>query len=111
MDYSKFILTVFGIYILYYAINIVYDSFFHKSSQEGNINEDEEFIIDEEEDEEKPHEVLDNEVEQASLQEEIKDDSGEHNDEIQIVMEVETQGIPLEELIAKGKNMFATVNY
>ena len=82
MSYSQFIMAVFAIYVVYYAANILYDAFLKQSKT--NTGEEEE-IISIGEEEEIPHKVVDEDF--------------------------ETQGIPMEQLLAKGKSMFSHVNF
>lgn len=83
MSYSQFIMAVFAIYVVYYAANILYDAFLKQSKTNTG----------EEEDEKK-----ESEQNYVSVNESIE-------------MEVETQGIPMEQLLAKGKSMFSHVNF
>lgn len=101
MSYSQFIMAVFAIYVVYYAANILYDAFLKQSKV--NTGEEEE-IISIGEEEEIPHNVVDEDFETGSYEKEE-----EKNESVE--MEVETQGIPMEQLLAKGKSMFSHVNF
>lgn len=101
MSYSQFIMAVFAIYVVYYAANILYDAFLKQSKT--NTGEEEEIISIGEEDfetgsYEKEDEKKESEQNYVSVNESIE-------------MEVETQGIPMEQLLAKGKSMFSHVNF
>lgn len=102
MSYSSFIMGVFGLYVAYYAINIVYDSFFRKEKKPEVQEEDVVLVNDEEE---TPQLVDDEDDGEKEGSEESKEDEEES-----IVMQVEHQGIPFEELYMQGKSLFATVN-
>ena len=110
MSYSQFIMAVFAIYVVYYAANILYDAFL-KQSKTG---EEEEEIISIGEEEEIPHKVVDEDFETGSYEKEDEKKESEQNYvsvNESIEMEVETQGIPMEQLLAKGKSMFSHVNF
>ena len=100
MNYSNFIMAVFAIYIVYYAGNILYDTFIKKGKKR---EEDDEEVVVLDEEIESPQEVWVND-EQASDEEEKEYISN-------VTMEIESQGIPLEQLIQEGKSLFANVNY
>ena len=100
MSYSQFIMAVFAIYVVYYAANILYDAFLKQSK----IGEEEEI----------PHKVVDEDFETGSYEKEDEKKESEQNYvsvNESIEMEVETQGIPMEQLLAKGKSMFSHVNF
>ena len=105
MSYSQFIMAVFAIYVVYYAANILYDAFLKQSKT--NTGEGEE-IISIGEEEEIPHKVVDEDFETGSYE---KEDEKKESEQNYIEMEVETQGIPMEQLLAKGKSMFSHVNF
>ena len=109
MSYSQFIMAVFAIYVVYYAANILYDAFLKQSKT--NTGEEEE-IISIGEEEEIPHKVVDFETGSYEKEDEKKESEQNYvsvNESIE--MEVETQGIPMEQLLAKGKSMFSHVNF
>ena len=106
MSYSQFIMAVFAIYVVYYAANILYDAFLKQSKT--NTGEEEE-IISIGEEEEIPHKVVDEDFETGSYKKESEQNYVSVNESIE--MEVETQGIPMEQLLAKGKSMFSHVNF
>ncbi len=116
MSYSQFIMAVFAIYVVYYAANILYDAFLKQSKT--NTGEEEE-IISIGEEEEIPHKVVDEDFETGSYEKEDEKKEDEKKESEQnyvsvnesIEMEVETQGIPMEQLLAKGKSMFSHVNF
>lgn len=102
MSYSQFIMAVFAIYVVYYAANILYDAFLKQSKT--NTGEEEEI----------PHKVVDEDFETGSYKKEDEKKESEQNYvsvNESIEMEVETQGIPMEQLLAKGKSMFSHVNF
>ena len=102
MSYSQFIMAVFAIYVVYYAANILYDAFLKQSKT--NRGEEEEI----------PHKVVDEDFETGSYKKEDEKKESEQNYvsvNESIEMEVETQGIPMEQLLAKGKSMFSHVNF
>ena len=108
MSYSQFIMAVFAIYVVYYAANILYDAL-----SKTNTGEEEE-IISIGEEEEIPHKVVDEDFETGSYEKEDEKKESEQNYvsvNESIEMEVETQGIPMEQLLAKGKSMFSHVNF
>lgn len=106
MSYSQFIMAVFAIYVVYYAANILYDAFLKQSKT--NTGEEEE-IISIGEEEEIPHKVVDEDFETGSYEKEDEKNYVSVNESIE--MDVETQGIPMEQLLAKGKSMFSHVNF
>ena len=106
MSYSQFIMAVFAIYVVYYAANILKQS-------KTNTGEEEE-IISIGEEEEIPHKVVDEDFETGSYEKEDEKKESEQNYvsvNESIEMDVETQGIPMEQLLAKGKSMFSHVNF
>ena len=112
MSYSQFIMAVFAIYVVYYAANILYDAFLKQSKT--NTEEEEEIVSIGEEEEEIPHKVVDEDFETGSYEKEDEKKESEQNYvsvNESIEMEVETQGIPMEQLLAKGKSMFSHVNF
>lgn len=111
MSYSQFIMAVFAIYVVYYAANILYDAFLKQSKVNTG---DEEEIISIGEEEEIPHNVVDEDFETGSYEKEEEKKEPEQNYvsvNESIEMEVETQGIPMEQLLVKGKSMFSHVNF
>ena len=93
------------------AANILYDAFLKQSKT--NTGEEEE-IISIGEEEEIPHKVVDEDFETGSYEKEDEKKESEQNYvsvNESIEMEVETQGIPMEQLLAKGKSMFSHVNF
>ena len=111
MSYSQFIMAVFAIYVVYYAANILYDAFLKQSKV--NTGEEEE-IISIGEEEEIPHNVVDEDFETGSYEKEEEKNESEQNYvsvNESVEMEVETQGIPMEQLLAQGKSMFSHVNF
>ena len=112
MSYSQFIMAVFAIYVVYYAANILYDAFLKQSKT--NTEEKEEIVSIGEEEEEIPHNVVDEDFETGSYEKEDEKKESEQNYvsvNESIEMEVETQGIPMEQLLAKGKSRFSHVNF
>ena len=104
MSYSQFIMAVFAIFVLY-------DAFLKQSKT--NTGEEEE-IISIGEEEEIPHKVVDEDFETGSYEKEEEKNESEQNYvsvNESVEMEVETQGIPMEQLLAKGKSMFSHVNF
>lgn len=111
MSYSQFIMAVFAIYVVYYAANFLYDAFLKRSKTD---TDDEEEIVSIGENEETPHNVVDEDFETGSYEkkEEKKEPEQKYvtvNETVE--MEIETQGIPVEQLLAKGKSMFSHVNF
>ena len=112
MSYSQFIMAVFAIYVRSCSANILYDAFLKQSKT--NTGEEEEEIISIGEEEEIPHKVVDEDFETGSYEKEDEKKESEQNYvsvNESIEMEVETQGIPMEQLLAKGKSMFSHVNF
>lgn len=112
MSYSQFIMAVFAIYVVYYAANFLYDAFLKQNK--ANTEEEEEIVSIGEEEEEIPHQVVDGDVETDSHEKEKEEKEPEKtyvsvNESIE--MEIETQGIPVEELLTKAKSMFSHVDY
>ena len=111
MNYSQFIMAVFAIYVVYYTANFLYDAFL----KQGKTNTDEEEeIVSIGEEEEIAHKVVDEDFETGSCEKEEEKKESEQtyvsvNESIE--MEVETQGFPVEQLLAKGKSMFSHVNF
>ena len=105
MSYSKFIILVFTVYVIYYVLNIIYDSFLKKEKKDEEDNETE-FVID---NDETPVNVIEDDF----TKEQINHNNRNYIDEIKetVDMQVETQGIPVELLYEKGKSMFAGINY
>mgnify|MGYP000470343063 FL=1 len=104
--------AVFAIYVVYYAANILYDAFLKQSKT--NTEEKEEIVSIGEEEEEIPHKVVDEDFETGSYEKEDEKKESEQNYvsvNESIEMEVETQGIPMEQLLAKGKSMVSHVNF
>ncbi|MFR3063702.1 MAG: hypothetical protein ACLTL6_17485 [Holdemanella porci] len=104
-------MAVFAIYVVYYAANFLYDAFL---KQNKATTETEEEIVSIGEEEEIPHKVIDEDVETDSHEKKNKEKEPERsyvsvNEPIE--MEVETQGIPVEELLTKAKSMFSHVDY
>lgn len=112
MNFSNFVIGVFGLYTFYYASNIIYDVFVKKDYKAL----DDEHVIDigEEFEEEDEIPTL---VEDFTEPEQVRSEETQHQEvEIDstktfIKMEVETQGIPFETLMKDSKSLFATVNY
>ena len=80
----------------------------------GCSKDEEEEIISIGEEEEIPHKVVDEDFETGSYEKEDEKKESEQNYvsvNESIEMEVETQGIPMEQLLAKGKSMFSHVNF
>lgn len=105
-------MAVFAIYVVYYTAHFLYDAFL----KQGRTNTDEEEeIVSIGEEEEIPHKVVDEDFETGSYEkeEEEKKDSEQTYVSVNesIEMEVETQGFPVEQLLAKGKSMFSHVNF
>jgi hypothetical protein len=116
MSYSQFIMAVFAIYVVYYAANILYDDAFLKQKKGKTNTGEEEEIISIGEEEEIPHKVVDEDFETGSYEKEDEKKKKESEQNYvsvneSIEMEVETQGIPMEQLLAKGKSMFSHVNF
>lgn len=107
MSYSQFIMAVFAIYVIYYTANFLYDAFL-KQSKSNTDKEEEIFSIGESE--ETPHNVVDEDFE-TGLYEEKEPEQNYVTVNETVEMEVETQGIPVEQLLAKGKSMFSHVNF
>jgi antirestriction protein ArdC len=76
MSYSQFIMAVFAIYVVYYAANILYDAFLKQSKV--NTGEEEE-IISIGEEEEIPHNVVDEDFETGSYEKEEEKNESEQN--------------------------------
>lgn len=113
MNYSNFIMAVFAIYIVYYAGNILYDTFIKK---EKKREEDDEEVVVLDEETETPQEVSVNDDEDKVANETHEQPSNEEEEEEKeyisnVTMEIESQGIPLEQLIQEGKSLFAGVSY
>lgn len=112
MNYSNFIMAVFAIYIVYYAGNILYDTFIKK---EKKREEDDEEVVVLDEETETPQEVSVNDDEDKVVHETHEQPSNEEEEEKEyisnVTMEIESQGIPLEQLIQEGKSLFAGVSY
>lgn len=80
----------------------------------SNNSTAEEEIISIGEEEEIPHKVVDEDFETGSYEKEDEKKESEQNYvsvNESIEMDVETQGIPMEQLLAKGKSMFSHVNF
>ena len=75
MSYSQFIMAVFAIYVVYYAANILYDAFLKQSK----VNTGEEEIISIGEEEEIPHNVVDEDFETGSYEKEEEKNESEQN--------------------------------
>ena len=119
MTYSKFILAVFAVYIIYYVIMIAYDAFIKQNPSDADDTETEEFVFDEDE------EVKDVPLDEASKPDNKKEEKPNTNDTATeqvtdeaeptvqdvVVMNVEDQGIPMEELFNSGKELFANVKF
>lgn len=111
MNLAQFIIAVFGLYLMYYTIIVIYDAYFIKDKTKS---ENEEQIIDLGQ-EEAPQEVTDEDI--YSEEEKKKNmnkvitstTEGELSDKVEMV--VETQGIPLDKLITEGKQLFADINF
>ncbi len=116
---AKFILIVVIIYVIYYAVNILYDGFLKKSNVE-NIEEGDEFIID---GEEQPRKIT---VDDISLDEpETEGSVGGRQVEMSVEETniingtVEDQGFSVngflseigKQLSGESKQMFAGVNF
>lgn len=114
MNYSNFIMAVFAIYIVYYAGNILYDTFIKK---EKKREEDDEEVVVLDEETETPQEVSVNDDEDKAVNETHEQPSDKEEEEEEkeyisnVTMEIESQGIPLEQLIQEGKSLFAGVSY
>lgn len=111
MNYSNFIMAVFAIYIVYYAGNILYDTFIKK---EKKREEDDEEVVVLDEETETPQEVSVNDDEDKDVNETHEQPSNEEEEKeyiSNVTMEIESQGIPLEQLIQEGKSLFAGVSY
>lgn len=117
---KKFILIVLVLYLIYYAINIIYDGFLKKTKVEEN-SEGEEFIVD---DDEQPKKIT---VDDVSF-DEGPEPTGNYGakeiqmsaDEINIINgAVEDQGFTVDnfiseisrQLLGESKQMFAGVNF
>lgn len=106
MNYANFIMAVFTIYLVYYALNFLYDAFLKK--EKTDKSEEEEVFTIGEDYEEVPHNV----EEDFGITAQKKNEKIEYVTVSEAVeMDIETQGIPVEMLIAKGKNMFANISY
>ena len=117
---SKFILIVAIIYVVYYAVNILYDGFLKKTDVEEN-KEGDEFVI---EDDEQPKKIF---VEDIAYDESFSEDNSTRGREIEMGVEetniingtVEDQGISVnsflseigKQLSGESKQMFAGVNF
>lgn len=110
MNYSNLVMAVFAIYIVYYAGNILYDTFIKK---EQKREEDDEEVVVLDEEMETPQEVSVNDDEDKAVNETDEQTSKEEEKEYisNVTMEIESQGIPLEQLIQEGKSLFASVSY
>lgn len=111
MTYANYVLSVFAVYFIWYSINFVYDSFFKKEKKKL---EDEEHIITlEEENEEVSQLVTEESI--YTIEEKKKEINNsmpiqyEFNDKVEMV--VETQAIPLDELMKEGKAIFEGINF
>lgn len=100
MNYSNFIMAVFAIYIVYYAGNILYDTFIKKGKKR---EEDDEEVVVLDEEIESPQEVSVNDDEDKAINENDEQASDEEEKEYisNVTMEIESQGIPLEQLDIK----------
>lgn len=117
---GKFILIVCIIYVIYYAVNIIYDGFLKKTNVQEN-NEGDEFVIDTDE---QPRKIT---VDDISLDEELSGGAGVGAKEIEMSVEetniingtVEDQGFTVNsflseinnQLLGESKQMFAGVNF
>ncbi|BAD51334.1 hypothetical protein [Bacteroides fragilis] len=104
MNFSNFVIGVFGIYVLYYAANFIYDAFIKADKNQSN-DEEQVLNIGDNIEEEVPQLVEDLYPEQEKKSSPIIDSSSF------VRMEVETQGIPFESLIADSKTMFSGVSF
>ena len=104
MNFSNFVIGVFGIYVLYYAANFIYDAFIKADKNQPN-DEEQVLNIGDNIEEEVPQLVEDLYPEQYRKSSPIIDSSSF------VRMEVETQGIPFESLIADSKTMFSGVSF
>lgn len=107
MSYSQFIMAVFAIYVVYYTANFLYDAFL-KQGKVSSEKEEEVFSIGDNE-EEMPHNVIEEDFETNFPSDKSEQEYVTVNEAVE--MEVETQGIPMELLLAKGKDMFSQVDY
>lgn len=105
MNFSNFVIGVFGVYVLYYAANFIYDAFI---KADKNLSNDEEQVLNigDHIEEEVPQLVEDYYPEQEKKKSSPIIDSSSF-----VKMEVETQGIPFESLIADSKTMFSGVSF
>lgn len=104
MNFSNFVIGVFGIYVLYYAANFIYDAFIKADKNQSN-DEEQVLNIGDNIEEEVPQLVEDLYPEQEKKSSPPIDSSSF------VRMEVETQGIPFESLIADSKTMFSGVSF
>ena len=105
MSYSKFILLVFTLYLIYYVINIIYDSFFKKERKEEDNDNETTFVIGDE----IPRNVIDDDLDIEEEKSERKSYTSEITESVE--MPIETQGIPMEQLYEQGKSLFAGITY
>jgi len=109
MSYSKFLLGVVFVYLLYYAVNFLYDAFISKKKAGTESEQSFDFGGSHEEE---PTDVLDDADEDHDLKKKvIVENKSRLVVHESVEMEIETQGIPLAQLIAEGKQLFAGVAY
>lgn len=111
MTYANFILWVFAVYFIYYSTNFVYDSFIKKDKTKL---EDDEHIIDLGEENEDVSQLVTEEsvypIEEKKKEiDNLRPIQSDFNDKVEMV--VETQAIPLEELMKEGKTIFEGISF
>lgn len=100
MVFANYVITLFGIYVLYYAACLIYDSFIKKDK--GKEEEEEQVLNIG--DEEAPQEVEDYPYVTQEKKKPIIENAF-------VQMDIETQGIPFDRLMADSKSLFATVKF
>lgn len=117
MDFSKFIMILLGVYLAYYALNFLYDGFIKKDKKQTEDEEEELSFVGELQEEVEPISVVDQEeynpviVEKKKVIEPETKEVQKIIEQEPIIMQVETQGIPLSMLMADSKQVFAGVNF
>ena len=117
MNFSNFITWLLGIYLVYYAVNFLYDGFIKKTGKKdleddevmafvGDINQEEPKTVEKE----LREEIVEN-PDISSQEKKIaqEEEVGTPIMQEPVVMEVETQAIPYNVLMGDSKHLFAGI--
>jgi hypothetical protein len=111
MDFSTFIIVLLGIYLVYYALNFLYDGFIKKDNKLADDGDEVLSFVGEIEQEVEPVTVIDQEEYNPSVSEKKKVIETEEVQKIieqeDVIIQVETQGIPYSMLMVDSKQTFA----